>query len=251
MYLLCLNIRISTVTCPGVWLCPKGEVILKVQALQQVKKTKGVYPKFPIPFVEKLSFQKVVVGGVESIADLLDTEEVQIELIQWIRFDSKMGVVLAKFSQHLGNLFDSFVIGPEGVSVSCKTDMLMRRTEYFPGIISPKVNATFELEIESHKKNMDTLYRSISPDDYSEPYLSRQRRVCHSYTGYPYCSICSLYKYDTHHSSYPKYESRKSLSSIGNYSGSIMNLSCCSWCDYSDSSIRKCCCCCKYHHLLY
>lgn len=139
-------------TCPGVWLCPRGEVILKVQTLQQIKKTRRAYPKFPITFVEKLSFQKVsthcskqrnkfvyrsfifqiVVGGVESIANLLDNEELQIELIQWIRLDSKLGVVLAKFNQHLGNVFDSFIIGPEGISVSSKTDLLMHKTEYFP-----------------------------------------------------------------------------------------------------------------------
>lgn len=244
MPLLCLNIKISTVTCPGVWLCPKGEVVLKVQTLQQVKKTRRAYPKFPITFIEKLSFQKIVVGGVESFADLLDNEVLQIELIQWIRPDSKLGVVLAKFSQHLGSVFDSFVIGPEGISVSSKTDLLMRKTEYFPGIISPKINATFELEIESYK-NMERLYPSLWPDNCSEPQHSRQRRVCHSYAGYPYCTICSIY--DTYDSS--KFDTCNPLHSVCNYSGGRMNSLCCSWRDYVEPAVCRRCCCCKYHHL--
>lgn len=47
------------VTCPGVWLCPKGQIMVKVSTLGISRKTRRIYPKFPLQFKETFHFQRV------------------------------------------------------------------------------------------------------------------------------------------------------------------------------------------------
>lgn len=65
------------------------------------------------------------------MAEMLQTEEIHIDLIQWMAFHSKFGVVLAKYNQHLSEMFEPFIVD-EMISIVANVDLLTNRTEYFP-----------------------------------------------------------------------------------------------------------------------
>lgn len=185
MYLLSLNVFIDKITCPGVWLCPNGDVVLKVYCLDLKRKTRRVYPKFPLLFSEELLFQKVYADDLSAVIDSIRAEFIQMELIQWVNSNAGIGVVLSKFNQSLNEILDICIVGGT-LSSSCKIDLLMRRTDYFPGIISPKISTSVKLTVEQmpnyelpnsvRKKNTLIL---CSKEIDSTHQLIHQRPVCH------------------------------------------------------------------------
>ncbi|XKL63240.1 hypothetical protein PGB90_005604 [Kerria lacca] len=171
------------VTCPGVWLCPKGKILLKLTCFGIERRTKKIFPKFPLNFNEILTFEKIVVGGINSIINVLEYENVCIELIQWTSYQSKLGVILAKFTERIITFFEPFILS-KNVSHSSDVDILVNRTDYFPGIISPKVRCKLHLKIKPYeRKQMFMNHASVNN-------LCRQRSVCHSDSNPSFTCFC-------------------------------------------------------------
>lgn len=251
MLTLCLEVILNSVTCPGVWLCPKGQIMVKVSTLGISRKTRRIYPKFPLQFKETFHFQRLIVGSIRSVAEILETEQLTIELIQWMGLYSKLGIVLAKFNQNLADIFQPLIVC-EQVPTTIKVDLLTSRTHYFPGIISPKLHVKISFKIISSKNKTNNWMNS--PLQISGKYLCRQRSVCHSNSRHPChnyydcipnekCSMCISPQSTVKNSSYKKSESDQC------YQDEKKNLFC-SWCNCTVLSCQ-CFSCWKYHSIFH
>ncbi len=96
---------------------------------------------------DRLLWSQLIVGGIGSTARTLETEEILIELIQWMGQQSKVGIILAKVSLRLIAAFEPFIIDTEAVCRS-NLEILVDRTDYFPVqkfsdfLISKKISIT-------------------------------------------------------------------------------------------------------------
>lgn len=56
----CVKIQLDlhAVTCPGVWLCPNGKIILKITALNSNAESHRIAPIFPLLYNEKFTLKR-------------------------------------------------------------------------------------------------------------------------------------------------------------------------------------------------
>lgn len=120
------------VTCPGVWLCPNGEVALQIDTLDCRTESRRASPIFPLLFHERLTFSKVF-GQKASLAELqrtLEQELLYAELVQWATPGGR-SITLATFETNLADLLYPTPCF-RGLLVGVDVDLLMEPTRCFP-----------------------------------------------------------------------------------------------------------------------
>ncbi|KAI4489783.1 hypothetical protein M0804_003965 [Polistes exclamans] len=193
----CVKIQLDlhAVTCPGVWLCPNGKIILKITALNSNAESHRIAPIFPLLYNEKFTFEKMF-SSVVTLTELQNSLEQEFffaELVQWIT-PSGRGVILATFETNLVDLLyptSSF----KGLLAGVDIDLLMEPTKYFPGIIAPKIEVSTKTIIEGvididdintsailiiNPKTINSKSASCIHRKRSIKGIIRQKRVCHS-----------------------------------------------------------------------
>ncbi|XP_055693244.1 uncharacterized protein LOC129795790 [Lutzomyia longipalpis] len=184
-------VEVDAVTCPGVWLCPYGRVELTFRTMGYNFKTNGLEARFPLLFHEKFHMEGFYQDGVETLAKLearLASERVDFALYQ-------RGTRLAFFTGHLGTLLRS---KSQTCHPEIHSQILMRPTQSFPGILAPKIEiltrvevhentpglpakiyyALFGTEVHRIERPCDGLVRNTSGTCLRCPRL-RQMPVCH------------------------------------------------------------------------
>uniref|UniRef100_A0A1B6JDS2 Spermatogenesis-associated protein 6 N-terminal domain-containing protein n=2 Tax=Homalodisca liturata TaxID=320908 RepID=A0A1B6JDS2_9HEMI len=143
-----IDLDIHAVSCPGVWLCPKGDTMLRISMLGASAHTKRVEPSFPLLFHESFHFRKTLTG-ITSLAGLqaeLARRLVHIQLVQWQVHGCRC-VMLASFCSPLSELLYPQPAS-RGLVAGVDVDLLMEPTPCFPGIIAPKVEVSTKVVIE-------------------------------------------------------------------------------------------------------
>ncbi|XP_066995272.2 spermatogenesis associated 6-like protein isoform X6 [Anabrus simplex] len=187
-----VELDVHTVKCQGVWLCPKGDVTLRICTLECTARTSKKPPVFPIPYNEKFVFQKTF-SGVFCLVDLqhqLAKEIFCAELTQWP--ENTLGIVLAKFETTLEELLFPKSVQKENVP-GVDAELLMEPEHTFPGIISPKIHVSAKITVgESVNEHLQKINSSLFHSRHMwhgkyAPLSSlqnhafrRQKRVCHS-----------------------------------------------------------------------
>ncbi|XP_049954650.1 spermatogenesis-associated protein 6 isoform X1 [Schistocerca serialis cubense] len=185
-----LEIEVHAATCPGVWLCPDGEVSVKLKLFGDFAETMHVEPVFPMLFHEKFTFQKIFpdISFLTDLQEALEKEKLYVDLIQWSITGSES--VLATFETTLMDLL---------YPSSCRrktteADLLMDPTDAFPGILSPKLETSTKTTIEEIILTESELLDVSTPsavnaskyelERYVVPSIrdaiKRQRKVCHT-----------------------------------------------------------------------
>ncbi|CAH1394656.1 unnamed protein product [Nezara viridula] len=177
-----LFLDLHAVTCPGVWLCPKGKVAVRVAIFGVSESTKKLTPSFPLFFHERFHFQKKYkkVSSLHQVERVLHRAPVLLELLQYPQGTTEC-VKLAEFRAAVGD-----IIFPPGGDM----DLLFSTTDTFPGIIGPKGEVTTQLTLtESGIKDnavpTTVLSKGTKGKQIEEP-LIRQKPVCHT-KHYLYC----------------------------------------------------------------
>uniref|UniRef100_A0A1B6CXN0 Spermatogenesis-associated protein 6 N-terminal domain-containing protein n=2 Tax=Clastoptera arizonana TaxID=38151 RepID=A0A1B6CXN0_9HEMI len=189
-YNVTINFDIHAVTCPGVWLCSKGMVMLKITLFGQTKFTKGIKPIFPLLFHERFHFHKVF-SDINTLCDLTKAfKHVNIELIQ-IHENNSRRTLLATFKRLMAEVLNP-VTSDKSLIVGVDVDLLMEASDCFPGVLVPKVEISTTMVIEEincpaykswvinpvtvttckkQGSKLEKKHKQISP--------MRQKRVCH------------------------------------------------------------------------
>ncbi|XP_033607543.1 spermatogenesis-associated protein 6 isoform X3 [Cryptotermes secundus] len=134
------------VTCPGVWLCPNGKIILKLFMFGSSARAPHLPPIFPLLYHQKFVFQKTFtnVRYLTDLQHLLGKEFVHAELIQ---SSGGSGAVLASFETTvLELLYPSPCV--KGLIAGVDIDLLMEPRKCFPGILGPKIKVSTKTTIE-------------------------------------------------------------------------------------------------------
>ena len=121
------------ITCPGVWLCPKGRVALKINILSTQVESCCDGSAFPLVFNEKFTFKKLF-KGVGTFAELqsnFQDEFFNIELVQW-GWPNSSPLVLATFEARLADLLYPAQCLKGLLLADSEVDLLMDPTKYFP-----------------------------------------------------------------------------------------------------------------------
>ncbi|KAJ9587587.1 hypothetical protein L9F63_018969, partial [Diploptera punctata] len=142
-----IELDIQAVTCPGVWLCPNGNVVLKVYIFGSIAKTSTLKPIFPLLYHQKFIFTKTL-NSVHNLADVqyvLSKELLYAELIQYC---GCQGTVLATFETSLLQLLYPSPCLRKGLIAGVDVNLLMEPTRCFPGILAPKIEVSTKTTIE-------------------------------------------------------------------------------------------------------
>lgn len=175
-----ISVEITAVTCPGVWLCPYGRAELTFRTMGYYFKTNAVDARFPLLFHEKFHIEGFYHDGVESLGRLemrLACERVDIALYQ-------RGTRLAFFTGQLGTLLRC----KENDHVpEIHSQILMRPTQSFPGIIAPKIEIVTRVQVHEDTPGIPPkvyfvvfsggIHRVERPCDGGQ---RRQMPVCHT-----------------------------------------------------------------------
>ncbi|XP_059622437.1 uncharacterized protein LOC132265692 [Phlebotomus argentipes] len=135
-----MTVEIDAVTCPGVWLCPYGRVELIFRTLGYHFKTGGAEARFPLLFHEKFHLDGFYRESGDTLAALearLACERVDFALYQ-------RGTRLAFFTGQLGTLLRS---ATNTCHPEIHAQVLMRPTQSFPGVISPKIQLMTRVQV--------------------------------------------------------------------------------------------------------
>ncbi|XP_011055795.1 PREDICTED: spermatogenesis-associated protein 6 isoform X2 [Acromyrmex echinatior] len=170
-----VQLDVHAVTCPGVWLCPNGKVVLRINALDSCAESHAISPIFPLLFHEKFTFDKIFVEiiSLTELQKTLEQEFFYAELIQWI-IPASQGITLATFET---NLADLLYPAPcfKGLLAGVNVDLLMEPTKYFPGIIAPKIEVSTKTVIEEILEFYASKYVT-NPNINSKQTMCRQRK---------------------------------------------------------------------------
>ncbi|XP_072453484.1 spermatogenesis associated 6-like protein isoform X2 [Notamacropus eugenii] len=131
-----VELHIRAITCPGVFLPDKKELLLSVSILDQYKETKCFPAVFPLMIHEVMRFDKIFLNAVDpaAVAECLETYIIRFELIQLIPPE---GSLLAYYEANTRDfLFPEPRLTP--VYPGVDREVLMRTPQGFPGI-SPKI----------------------------------------------------------------------------------------------------------------
>ncbi|XP_068946889.1 spermatogenesis associated 6-like protein [Petaurus breviceps papuanus] len=131
-----VELHIRAITCPGVFLPEKKELVLSVCILDQYRETKCFPALFPLMIYEDMRFDKVFLNALDpaAVAELLETYMIRFELIQLIPPE---GTLLAYYEENTRDfLFPEPRLTPLYPGVD--REVLMKTPLGFPGI-SPKI----------------------------------------------------------------------------------------------------------------
>ncbi|XP_014288904.1 cilia- and flagella-associated protein 53 [Halyomorpha halys] len=178
-----LFLDLHAVTCPGVWLCPKGKVAVCVAIFGVSESTKKLEPSFPLFFHERFHFQKKYkkASNLHQLERVLHRVPVTLQLLQFPQGTTEY-VKLAEFKATVGD-----IIYPPGGDM----DLLFSTTNTFPGIIGPKGEVTTRLTLteggikDNAAAPTTVLSKGMKGKQTEEPVI-RQKPVCHT-KHYLYC----------------------------------------------------------------
>ncbi|CAK9832002.1 Spermatogenesis associated 6-like protein [Anthophora retusa] len=200
----CVKIRLElhAITCPGVWLCPNGEVALRITSLGSTLESHRVSPIFPLLFHNEFNFKKTFtrLAALTELQRNLEQECLYAELIQWLKPSCNRAILLATFETSLADVLYPPVTHCERLLAGVDVDLLMDPSKYFPGIIAPKIEISTKTVIEEVTTVYDarnypdrTSYCVVNPKTIDSKRKSscvhrkrpakgiiRQRSVCHS-----------------------------------------------------------------------
>ncbi|KAL4131887.1 hypothetical protein QTP88_009125 [Uroleucon formosanum] len=169
--------RLCRVTCPGVWICPKGMIYLDIWLFGCNSNTSCVEPKFPLAFNETFNFHKTFkeLSNLRDIQKVLEEKCMKIELVQ--AYKNKQ-VTLASYSSYVDE-----VLYPERsrLSKNGETALLMKNEPLFPGTISPKITLVTKTSVTEQINVISRVNDLCSPqylETQNQP--NRMRRVHHS-----------------------------------------------------------------------
>ncbi|XP_070511102.1 spermatogenesis-associated protein 6 isoform X2 [Cardiocondyla obscurior] len=216
-----VQLDVHAITCPGVWLCPNGKVILRISTLDSSAESCRISPVFPLLFHEKFAFEKIFSqrGSLTELQSGLEEEFLYAELIQW-GTPASQGITLATFETNLADLLYP-VPCFKGLLAGVDVDLLMDPTKYFPGIIAPKIEVSTKTNVEEILGYYDTsiskciinpkmINSKIAREQRKRPIkgIVRQRRVCHTK---PRSQSCQPYRQGLSESQHPLYASRSCI----------------------------------------
>lgn len=195
-----VTLDFETVTCPGVWLCPRGRAYLQVRMLDRVHRTKEVSPAFPLQFYERFQYQQTVCKAwtVEQLREYLASTCIHAELVQ-VTSQSNL-LVLATFRTSVADLL--YPIEDEiGVCIQRPVSLLMDATDRFPGTINPKIEVGTALVIDEMINYplrgdswiLDPKHLQIGTNASTKPRTKgrfHQTPVCHSDRSVERCDSC-------------------------------------------------------------
>ncbi|KAL1116442.1 hypothetical protein AAG570_004916 [Ranatra chinensis] len=145
----CDNFQVS---CPGVWLCPKGKVYLKVSLFGVSDTTKKVEPTYPLVFNERFVFQKAFTGvaSFEQLGGVLEKKELLLDLVQVANGPKRVvrlsrqqeKVTLSSFRSPICQLVYPTLFDPPGgpvrqrvTSTASEIDLLLSPSSKYPSRI--------------------------------------------------------------------------------------------------------------------
>ncbi|CAI6343750.1 unnamed protein product [Macrosiphum euphorbiae] len=174
---ICVVLDILDVTCPGVWICPKGMIYLDIWLFGCNSSTSYVEPKFPLAFNETFNFHKTFteLSNLRDIQKVLEEKCMKIELVQ--AYKNKQ-VTLATYSSYVDE-----VLYPERSRLSKNGEMalLMKNEPLFPGTISPKITLVTKTSVTEQINVISRVNDQCSPqylETQNQP--NRMKRVHHS-----------------------------------------------------------------------
>ncbi|XP_026813554.1 spermatogenesis-associated protein 6 isoform X1 [Rhopalosiphum maidis] len=181
---ICVVLNILDVTCPGVWICPKGMIYLDIWLFGCNNSTSYVEPKFPLVFNEKFNFHKTFaeLSNLRDIQKVLEEKCMRIALVQAYK---KKQVTLATYSSYVDE-----VLYPERSRLSKNGELalLMKNEPLFPGTISPKITLITKTSV-TEQINVISCANHSSPQYLETPNQpNRMKRVHHSKTINSPCS---------------------------------------------------------------
>ncbi|KAF4524923.1 hypothetical protein B566_EDAN013885, partial [Ephemera danica] len=149
-----VDLEISSVTCPGVWLPNKGEVLVRIWLLERSSRTASVLPVFPLVYNERFTFEKVFTcQRLPELHNLLAHETVRAELQQL-----RMGRVtsLASFECSLLTLLYPEVDRPD-LQCSEEVSLCMQPLFHFPIVDPPSTRSSkdvHKLAVQAHSRRI-------------------------------------------------------------------------------------------------
>uniref|UniRef100_A0A0A9XRB6 Spermatogenesis-associated protein 6 n=1 Tax=Lygus hesperus TaxID=30085 RepID=A0A0A9XRB6_LYGHE len=182
LYNVSIYLDINTVSCPGVWLCPKGKAFLKICLFGVSDLTKEVDPFFPLIFKERFHFQKVFknINSVYELHDKLGRSIISLELLQ-CPIGSAGCVKLALFNALLSDILHPYTTCFSKPLHTSGLELLFTTCKVFPGIIAPKADVSTKVMVTDtldggrSMKMQGMRSRSVNDDE-----KKRQHKVCHT-----------------------------------------------------------------------
>lgn len=168
-----VDLQLSLVSAPGVWLPCKEDVYLSVSLFNQYRNTRLLTSTFPCLIGEKFRFEKTYYTAIDpsQVAEMLADELVIFELVQLSEY-SDGAVRLASYCTNARDFLYPYPTLAPSYSAHDR-EVLMCRTVAFPGI-SPKLEFTSKTIIkESISPELDALDDAIEQDSRSR---SKSRR---------------------------------------------------------------------------
>jgi len=164
-----VDLNLSLVSAPGVWLPSKEDVYVSVSLFNQYRNTRLLTSTFPCIIGEKFRFEKTYYTAVDpgTVAEMLADELVIFELVQLSEY-SDGAVRLASYCTNARDFLYPYPTLAPSYSAHDR-EVLMCRTVAFPGI-SPKLEFSSKTIIkESISPELDAL------DDAVETSRSRSK----------------------------------------------------------------------------
>ncbi|BFY99959.1 hypothetical protein BsWGS_02999 [Bradybaena similaris] len=152
-----VDLHISAVSAPGVWLPSKEPVYLSISLFNQYRNTACHDSVFPLLINEKFRFEKTYYTAVDpaQVAEILEDELIIFELVQLSEYTDG-AVRLASYSTNARDFLYPYPCLAPSYS-SHDREILMCRTIAFPGI-SPKLEFSTKTVIkESASSALDAL----------------------------------------------------------------------------------------------
>ncbi|XP_074053562.1 spermatogenesis associated 6-like protein isoform X2 [Macrotis lagotis] len=131
-----VELQVRAITCPGVFLPEKKELLLGVCIFDQYRETKCFPALFPLIIHEVMKFDKIFLNALDpaTVAELLETYTIRFELIQLVPPE---GTLLAYYEENTRDfLFPEPRLTP--LYPGADREVLMKTPQGFPGI-SPKI----------------------------------------------------------------------------------------------------------------
>ncbi|XP_073977019.1 uncharacterized protein isoform X4 [Rhodnius prolixus] len=77
VYNVSIFLDLHGVSCPGVWLCPKGTILVKISLFGVSEVSKQVKPVFPLRFNERFHFQKGIIAPKAEVSTRINVRETE------------------------------------------------------------------------------------------------------------------------------------------------------------------------------
>ncbi|XP_075236209.1 uncharacterized protein LOC142333153 isoform X2 [Lycorma delicatula] len=189
-----VDLDVHAVSCPGVWLCPKGAVLLRVAMFGLSENTKTVKPCFPLIFHERFRFRKLLksVNSLSCLQEVLKSRHLHMQMVHLATGPTCCpATVLAQFKSPLIDVFYPNS-SDRGLNAGVDLELLFTPTPSFPGILSPKVEVSTRVIIEevinypsAHEDSwiinpVVVTSKKLERSRSDESNVIRQRPVCHS-----------------------------------------------------------------------